>query len=124
MKKLDSIDPITRFFHLFVLAIRENDITSYVFYRLSSYPASRFKIGIKRDPKKKLREYLTKNVNQTGLPGKGVYVINRGALLHLVQWLSNTNYSGVTKLSQIVIVNLNKKVNTSQKKFLKMVKTK
>ena len=29
-----------------------------------------------------------------------------------------------TTLSQIVIVNLNKKVNTSQEKFLKMVKIK
>ena len=52
-----------------------------------------------RDPKKsKLREYLTKNVNQTELPGAAVHVIHGSALLHLVQWLSNATYSGVMKL--------------------------
>ena len=51
-----------------------------------------------RDPKKsKLREYLTKNVNQTELPGAAVHVIDGSALLHLVQWLSNATYSGVMK---------------------------
>ena len=76
--------------------MRENDIASYFFYELSTYPTLLFKNGIMRDPKK-LREYLTKNVNQTELPGAAVHVIDGGALLHLVQWLSNTTYNGVMK---------------------------
>ena len=84
-----------------------------------------------------------------------VHVIDGGALLHLVQWLSNTSYSKVitqyreyllerfcpctvifdgydnepstkdikhqvrgAKLSQIVTVDLRKKVSTLQEKFL------
>ena len=90
-----------------------------------------------------------------------VHVIEGGALLHLVQWLSNTTYSGVikqcreyllarfgpctvifdgynngpntrdikhqvwgAKLSQIVTVDLSKKVSASQKKFVRNGKNK
>ena len=115
-----------------------------------------------RDPKKsKLQEHLTKNVSQTELPRAAANVIDGDALLHFIQWLSNTTYSGVikqyrkyllaafgpcivifdgydngprtkdikhhvrgAKLSQIVIVDLNKKVNISQEKFLKNGKNK
>ena len=58
MKKLDSIDPMALFFHLLVLAMKENDITSYFFYRLSPYPASHFKNGIMRHPKNKSYENI------------------------------------------------------------------
>ena len=159
-----------------ILVMREDEIASYLFCELSPYPISLFKNGILRDPKKKskLRENLTKNVNQTELPGAAVHVFSGGALLHLVQWLSNTTYSGVikqwlsnntysgvikqyreyllaafgpctvifdsydngpstkyiqhqvrgAKLSQIVTVDLNKKVNRSQEKFVKNGKNK
>ena len=90
-----------------------------------------------------------------------VYVIDGGALLHLVQWLSNITYSGVikkyreyllaafgpcnvlfdgydygsstkdikdqvwgAKLSQVVTVDLRKKVSTPQEKFLRKGKNK
>lgn len=132
--------------------MRENEITSYLFYKLLSYPTSLFKNGITRDPKKsKLRQ---QNKNQTELPGAVVHVIDGGVVIHLVQWLSNTTYSGVikqyreyllaafvpctvilygydngpstkyTKLSQVIAVDLNKKVNTWQEKFIKNVKNK
>ena len=45
----------------------------------------------------KLREYLTKSLNQTELPDAVVHTIDGCALLHLVQWLCNTTYSGVIK---------------------------
>lgn len=52
------IDPMTLFSRLVVLFMRENDIASYLFYKLSPYPTSLFKNGKMRDPKKsKLREY-------------------------------------------------------------------
>ena len=92
------IDPMTQFSRLVVLVMRENDMAAYFFYDLLPYPTSLFKNGIMRDPKKsKLREYLTKNVNQTELPGAAVHVIDGSALLHLVQWLSNATYNGVMK---------------------------
>ena len=40
---------------------------------------------------------LTKNVNQTELLGAAVHVLDRGALLHLVQWLYDTTYCGVIR---------------------------
>ena len=45
----------------------------------------------------KLRECLIKNVNQAELPCAAVHVIDGGAPLSVVQWLSNTTYSGVIK---------------------------
>ena len=80
------INPMTLFSRVVVLVVRENDIASYFFYELLPNPTSLFKNGIMRDPKKsKLREYLTKNVNQTELPGAAVHFIDGRVLLHLVQ---------------------------------------
>ena len=45
----------------------------------------------------KLRECLIKNVNQAELPCAAVHVIDGDAPLSVVQWLSNTTYSGVIK---------------------------
>ena len=45
----------------------------------------------------KVARIFNQNVNQTELPGAAVQVIDGSALLHLVQWLSNSTYSGVIK---------------------------
>ena len=80
------IDHMTLFTRLVVLVIRENDIALYYFYELLPYSTSLFKNEIMRDPKNsKLREYLTKNINQAKLPGAVVHVIYGGALPHLIQ---------------------------------------
>ena len=106
-------------------------------------------------------EFQLVNHRLPELLGVAVHVIEGGALLHLVQWLSNTTYSGVikqcreyllarfvpctvifdgydngpntkdikhqvwgAKLSQIVTVDLSKKVSASQKKFVRNGKNK
>ena len=106
-------------------------------------------------------EFQVVNHRLPELLREAVYVIDGGALLHLVQWLSNITYSGVikkyreyllaafgpcnvlfdgydygsstkdikdqvwgAKLSQVVTVDLRKKVSTPQEKFLRKGKNK
>lgn len=91
-----AIDPTTLFTRLIALVMRENDVASYFEYELSSYPTSLFKNAVMRDAtKSKLRDYLTKNIKQCGLPDNVVHVIDGGALLHTVKWLPNQDFEGI-----------------------------
>jgi len=91
-----AIDPMTLFNRLIALVMRDGNVSSCFNYELSPFPTSLFSKGVMRDAtKSKLREHLTKGVDQCNPTGRAIHVIDGGALLHKIKWLQDQNYEDV-----------------------------
>ena len=91
-----TIDPMTLFNRLVALVMRDSDVSSCFKYELSPFPTSLFDKGVMRDANKsKLREHLTKGIEQCNPPDNSNHVIDGGALLHKVKWLPDQNFKDV-----------------------------
>lgn len=76
--------------------MRENDVSTYFQYEISTYLTSMFKNAVMRDANKsKLREYFTKDVKQCKLTTNTAHVADGRALLRIVKWLPNQTYDEI-----------------------------
>ena len=83
------VNPTLLFQRLFVLIERVEDMTCYFQYELSSEPTSLFKDGfMQKGNKSSLGRVLTKKILELELTANDStkYIIDGGALLHMVYW--------------------------------------
>jgi hypothetical protein len=100
-----TIDPMTLFNRLIALVMRDSDVSSCFKYELSPFPTSLFDKGVMRDANKsKLREHLTKGIEQCNPPDNSNHVIDGGALLHKIKWLPDQNFKDVVTQYQDYLV--------------------
>ena len=88
-----EIDPKILFMRLIAMIQREDNISDYFDYELTTTPLSLFKDGMMRKAQKvQLRHALVENIPSI-VPRPGEYVLDGGALLHKVRWVKGHTYS-------------------------------
>ena len=100
-KEQVSIEPLTLFLRLVVLADRkpEVEIENYFYYEFTPYPTALFKDGVMRTAKNKstLKKILLQGVNPTENTESKI-VPDGGALLWLCNWREGEKFSKIFEL--------------------------
>ena len=108
-----QINPMLLFNRLIVLVDREENMGEKFAYELTPDPTSIFKDGMMRKPNKAtLRNFLTKNIPQNEHPAALTCVIDGGALLHKVKWMTSKTFGEITR-QYITYINDRYKAHTN-----------
>ena len=97
-KKKVHINPTLLFTRVVAIVQREEDMTPYFDYELTTVPTSLFKDNTMRKPAKaQLAKALTDSLQPSERNMQAVHVLDGGALLHRVRWAKNAIYKDVAK---------------------------
>ncbi len=95
-KEKCQINPTNLFSRLIAIIQREEDLSPYFCYELTTFPRSLFKDGIMRKTQKsQFAKIITSDVQPAECNARTKYVIDGGALLHKVKWAKKTTYHDV-----------------------------
>ncbi len=95
-KKKIHIDPNILFYRLIAILQREEDMTPFFYYELTTTPTSLFKDNIMRKTNKaQLATALKQGVKPCEHDDRAFYVLDGGALLHRVKWGKKATYKDI-----------------------------
>ena len=97
-KQKAHINPTLLFSRLIAIVQREEDMSPYFEYELTTIPTSLFKDNALRKPVKALlAKALTTAVQPSEREKQAVHVLDGGALIHRIKWLKKATYKAIAK---------------------------